>query len=317
MTSTQNGRPLRTILLGLGNIGLLYDLENPSFQKSSHFLTHAKSLSASLRFDLLAAVDLKQQNRELFSKAYGLPAFSRLDEMPETFPVDFLVVALPTEIQVKECLRLTGDYVPRHLLIEKPVGISVQEAKQLLDWAELNNVSIFVNYFRNKFESAILASNRLSELNFGKVDKFKISSYGSVRNIFSHFLELSEFLLPGKVICLCLKKEIRHLSSTSLSAHCAVCLRTYEFEGIKSKKKETIVEISGKFHRIRILNNGRDIHLESAIHESFESFSAGAENFSRYQQVVYEKIFEEINSNQASLDLNRAILVQEFIDSIE
>ena len=317
MILNKHERPLRTILLGLGNIGLLYDLENTSNQKSSHFLTHAKSLSESPRFDLLAAVDLKQQNRELFSKTYCLPAFSTLDEVPEAFPVDFLVVALPTAIQVKECLRLAGDYIPRNLLIEKPVGISSLEAKQLLEWAKLNNVSIYVNYFRNKFESAILASNTISALNFGKVDKLMISSYGSLRNIFSHFLEFSEFLLPGEILCECPKKEFRYLSPASLVANCAVCLRSYEFVGINSKNKETVVEITGKFHRIRILNNGRDIHLESSINESIESFCAGADDFSRYQKVVHEKIFDEIKSNLASQDLNRAILVQEFIDGIE
>jgi hypothetical protein len=317
MIDNEHGSPITSVLWGLGNIGLLYDLENTSARSSAEFLTHAKALCASLRFELLAGIDLKKQNRKLFSSTYGLPAFSKLDELPNVFPLDLLIVALPTEIQVKECLRLKGDFIPRNLLIEKPVGISSVEAKQLLNWAQSNKVSVFVNYFRNRFESVALAKEALVGFNFGRVDKVQISSYGSLRNIYSHFLELSEYLLPGQVICGCPKNDIRISSTSSLLVMCTACSRLYEFEGINSDRRETSVVISGEVHQLRILNNGRDIHLESSLLKTAQSFFTDSDDFNRYQLGVYEKIHDEIISNQISNDLIRAIQVQEFIDGIE
>ncbi len=307
---------IKTILLGLGNIGMLYDLVNPSSQSAHHFLTHAKSLNASTHFQLVAGVDLNANNRNLFSNTYDVPAFSRLDELPNFFPFDLLVVALPTVNQVKECLKLGRDLIPRYLLIEKPVGNTALESKELLAWGEKNDVSIFVNYFRNRLKSSIAARSVIAEMNIGKIVKVKIHSYGSFRNIFSHFIELSEFLLPGKTICRCDKTEIRRYSKVFMSFWCATCSREYVFDGIDSDNRESVVEITGEFFELRIFNNGRTVEIKSLTHNSIQTFTTPLEDFNRYQELFYENLFEELCSQKNNQDLNRAIQVQEFIDGI-
>ncbi len=309
--------PIRTVLMGLGNIGLLYDLGNVTSKSGSHYLTHAKTLCASEHFDLVAALDLKEKNRKIFSDTYRLPAFSQLQELAKFLPIDLLVVALPTEIQVRECLDLAGAFIPRNLLIEKPVGISSLEARNLLDWARTNGVTVFVNYFRNRFNSTILARNALANINFGEIEKLKISSYGSLRNIYSHFLDLSEYLLPGKVICGCSEIEIQFSSASSLMARCDNCSRLYEFEGINSERRETFVEITSESNQIRILNNGLDIYIKFSHDGITRSFCTDSEEYNRYQYIVYETMYADIVSKRSINDLNRAILIQEFLDGIE
>jgi hypothetical protein len=316
MDSEETDLKIKTILFGLGNIGMLYDLENLSSQRSDHFLTHAKSLTASTRFQLVAGVDLNEDNQKLFSRTYDLPAYSRLDELPDLFPIDLLVIAIPTTDQVKECLKLDGDLLPRNLLIEKPVGNSALESKELLAWGELNDISIFVNYFRNRFKSSISARSVIKQIDFRNVHSVKVVSYGEIRNIFSHFLELSEYLLPGRAICGCIKSEIRRNSGSYLFFWCATCSRRYEFDGINSEKRETVVEITGDFHQLRILNNGRTIEIKSLINDWVQTFTTPLEDFNRYQAIFYQSLFEEMCFKKTNQDLNRAILVQEFIDGI-
>lgn len=317
MSSAKSQPIFKTVIFGLGNIGLLYDIKNTSPQREAHCLTHAKALSRSKYFQLVAGVDVNQNNRNLFSTTYNLPSYSDISELSNLSQIALLVVALPTGNQVSECLRLLNNLIPRYLLIEKPVGVSSIESKELLAWAEKNNVTIFVNYFRNRFESAINARRTLAELNFGKIIKVKVSSYGSLRNIFCHFLELSEFLLPGNVFCLCTKDILHDPTVSSLTVKCTFCFRIYEFEGINSENSDSEVEITGEFFRLYILQNGRTIRIESINQEFAQVFETPLEEFVQYQQKFYENLYFEIISGRRNEDLERAILVQEFIDDIE
>jgi hypothetical protein len=91
----------------------------------------------------------------------------------------------------------------------------------------------------------------------------------------------------------------------------------YEFEGINSERKETSVEITNELNQIRILNNGLDIYIKSSLHGTTQSFCTDSEEFNRYQYIVYEKMYADIVSKSPINDLNRAILIQEFLDGIE
>ena len=55
----------KTILIGLGNIGLKYDINTSNLK---NFQTHAKVLNFHSNFDLIAGIDKKEENRNIFYK---------------------------------------------------------------------------------------------------------------------------------------------------------------------------------------------------------------------------------------------------------
>ena len=75
---------IKALLLGLGQIGCGYDLDQP-FQpdqacSGAVTWTHARALACHAQVELVAAVDPSAQARERFSAVYSCPAFADLEE---------------------------------------------------------------------------------------------------------------------------------------------------------------------------------------------------------------------------------------------
>ena len=61
---------IKTIVIGLGNIGLDYDLNN-----NNSILSHSKSVLKSKHFELVAAIEKNKKKRDIFKKKYKKQTF--------------------------------------------------------------------------------------------------------------------------------------------------------------------------------------------------------------------------------------------------
>ena len=60
-------KPHKVLIVGLGSIGMNYDLNDKSGKK---ILTHANAFSNNDYFTLIGGVDLKEESRKTFNKRY-------------------------------------------------------------------------------------------------------------------------------------------------------------------------------------------------------------------------------------------------------
>ena len=97
---------IKALLLGLGQIGCGYDLDQPFRMdqpcSGSVTWTHARALVCHPQVELVAAVDPSPQARERFSAVYACPAFADLEayfQGPGPQALDLVVVAVPPHPQ--------------------------------------------------------------------------------------------------------------------------------------------------------------------------------------------------------------------------
>ena len=129
---------IKALLLGLGQIGCGYDLDQP-FQpdqacSGAVTWTHARALACHPQVELVAAVDPSAQARARFSAVYSCPAFADLEayfQGPGSQELDLVVVAVPPALQPSLVDQLLARCSPRMLLLEKPVAINVEAAERL------------------------------------------------------------------------------------------------------------------------------------------------------------------------------------------
>ena len=68
-------KPYKCLIVGLGDIGLKYDLG-----LSKRFVyTHARAISIHPDFELIGAVDINKKNRDEFKKNYRKPVFTNFN----------------------------------------------------------------------------------------------------------------------------------------------------------------------------------------------------------------------------------------------
>ncbi|MDP4013838.1 MAG: Gfo/Idh/MocA family oxidoreductase [Candidatus Nanopelagicales bacterium] len=142
--------PFTALLVGLGRIGLGYDVDldqDVPRQVVGSCATHARALTTNDAFRLIGSVDPDPRARETFGLLYDLPTWATLREVPDT-RVDLVVIATPTEHHVRLATDAIRRWAPRMLLCEKPCAMSAREAERLASVAESMGTRVSVNYFR-------------------------------------------------------------------------------------------------------------------------------------------------------------------------
>ena len=131
---------IKTIIVGLGDIGLLYDY------KTKYIRTHAKAVYKNKKFNLIGAIEPNQLRKSYFVKKYNVNCFSNLDKRLIK-KSDLAVIAVPTNSlfsSLKKILKIN----PRlNVLIEKPFAINNNELSFLV--SHFKNKKIYINYYRN------------------------------------------------------------------------------------------------------------------------------------------------------------------------
>lgn len=133
------------IVVGLGRIGMGYDRYLP---EASHVLSHVRALRHHCDFRLLAAVDPNPALRRCFTEETTLPAYSSVEALVGRHQPDVVVVASPTASHPEVLAAILKHCLPRAILCEKPLALSLVESQGMIAACERAGVPLFVNFIR-------------------------------------------------------------------------------------------------------------------------------------------------------------------------
>lgn len=169
----------KVLLIGLGNIGLYYDLNRPD-----KTWTHTRAILNHPRFELVAGIDPAKGSRSDFEAATGIIAYSTLGEFYRIFDgeVDLAVVASPTHYHLQHVKEVVSKGI-KLCVVEKPLA---PNANELFEYEQFNQL-LMVNLIRLYHESL---QQKIREISAGQsCDVLVIYSKGLVHNGI-HFLTL-------------------------------------------------------------------------------------------------------------------------------
>ncbi len=173
-----------------------YDLNNLD---NEIIYTHVKAINLHEDFELIAAVELSETLRNIFTEKFNKPVFANLEDALNTCHADIYIIACPTKFHFETLVAILNSDSPKVILCEKPLSYDLKEAEEMVTLCENKNVKLIVNYIRRSDIGAIEVKQRI---NSGKIKPpFKGTCYyskGFYHNG-SHFLNLLQFWL-GKVI---------------------------------------------------------------------------------------------------------------------
>jgi hypothetical protein len=189
--------PLNVLLIGLGNVGYLYDLKS-----ENTLLTHFYSLLrlAKLFNVNLSTVEVDAKRRANFTLTNpDIPVYANLREIEELNKCwDLLVVAVPTELtatvlsDIHECVRF------HHLIVEKPVASSLEQFMRI-PTGFLDDQRVRVGFPRRTLPSTKFLIDAFQNFGSGQEWNIELAFEGDVLNIASHFLDLIEVLMNVKL----------------------------------------------------------------------------------------------------------------------
>ena len=134
----------KVLLIGLGNIGFKYDIND-----SNNFIrTHAKAFNVHDRFQIVGGVDPELSNRKLFNEIFGVRIFENITQALGEVQADVIVIASPTEYHLDNIIEVLANSRPKVILLEKPVAYTKKSSNRILEFSEKYSVPILINFIR-------------------------------------------------------------------------------------------------------------------------------------------------------------------------
>ncbi len=129
--------------------------------------TYAQAFQQSDCCKLVAVADINQDSAKAFAEPFGAKAFSNYKSLAENTEIDAVIIATPPNTHPEIAMYFMGKGV--NVLCEKPLCLSISEAKAMIGTAEATNV-VFTMATKFRYcedvvkAKAILASGVLGEV---------------------------------------------------------------------------------------------------------------------------------------------------------
>ena len=129
-------KSLRTAVIGTGYLGRF----------------HAQKYAALDEAELIGVVDVNQDNARRVANECGTSIYTRHEDL--FGEVDAVSIVVPTQLHY----RIAKDFLEHgiHVLVEKPMTVTVAEAEELVSLSKKNNLVLQVGHLE-RFNSAVMA----------------------------------------------------------------------------------------------------------------------------------------------------------------
>ena len=190
-------RKLTAAVIGLGNIGLGYDLAH----NKDFIQTHTKAFLKHHGFNLVFGVDPEPGKRKAFKRYRGCPSYLSLESAISDFSaVDVVSVCVASE-QRESLWKGITLLRPKIVVLEKPLAKKVDDALRIVTWAKKNKIALVVNYIRRFEPSTYVLKAALQNKRLGQLIGVDIRYNGGFYNNASHYIDLMILFFgsPSKV----------------------------------------------------------------------------------------------------------------------
>ena len=307
----------KIVLIGLGNIGMMYDLK----KSKSSILTYAKAIKQSKKLEFSGAVDISKKKRKLFEKNYKVKSFSSTKKLLEHIDPDIIVISTPTKTHSKIISDIKLKKKNIFIICEKPLTENFQKISKIKRLTKTNNIKIFTNYMR-------LVDPKVSYLKkiikFNKKSNFfcEVFYNGTLLNSCSHYISLMMYFFGNKYKLKIVNKKKDYFDFKLIFRNSEIyfyssTIRNIQYEEIRLINKKFIFSYK---------NGGKELIKEKAINnpiygvgKHYISSMKIVDNFYKYSQKFVIKEIENLflkNKKTLMGDISHAKDVQYLIKKI-
>ena len=178
------------VLIGLGDIGLNYDLNK---DQDIYIQTHARAFSFNSGFDLQGGVDINADSCSTFSKTYNIKSYSEIEDALLEIRPELIILAVPTTSQLEAIKIIAKCYKPKAILCEKPMGGNLKQSKEIVNICKKIGTLLYVNYIRYCLPGSKEIKSRIDKGLIKSPMKCIVWYSKGLMHNGSHFINLMEY----------------------------------------------------------------------------------------------------------------------------
>lgn len=150
------------VRLGVAGLGRAFVLMIPTF-------------NADPRVKLVAAAAPREESRNAFEKEYGGASYQGVDELCADPSVEAIYIATPHQMHVDHVLAAAR--AGKHILVEKPLAISLEDAEEMVGAAREAGVHLIVGPSHSFDPPVELAARLIESGEFGRLRMIQALNY--------------------------------------------------------------------------------------------------------------------------------------------
>ena len=128
---------------------------------------HAKAIKAMKKGKLVACCSRSQAKADIFAKKYNCTGYSSIREFCSHPGLDIVTICTPSGAHLEPSLKIAE--TNKHLIVEKPLEISLERCDKIIESCEKNKVKL-AGIFPSRFHDiAKIIKNTINEGKFGKL----------------------------------------------------------------------------------------------------------------------------------------------------
>jgi len=286
----------KTAIIGLGNIGFLFDLDS----KRKDTWTHLTAYRKCSRTDIAGVVEVNPKNIEQFKSLYpDIPVYESVPALLNDQPVDLISICTPTATHF-DIFQDIWNFPIKAVFCEKPISTDLNKARAILSESRARGIDLAVNYTRRWDPVYLRAAQMVASGEIGKIHAVNCFYTGQALNVGSHLFDLVRMLTKKDPISVSGISQNTAIPDPDISGwieledhiiatfNCSGNLRDLVFE----------IDVIGGQGRVRVIENGNKID---------RFVFKGSERYSGYRELVPEPV-GEINRTDRFVDAVNAIV---------
>ena len=314
-------KPYKCLIVGLGDIGLKYDLD-----LSKRFIhTHARAISIHPDFELIGAVDINKKNRDEFKKNYRKPVFENFNDASSELNPDLIIISSPTKTHKDVLEEILKKVTPLAILCEKPLDIDIKNARKIVSHCYKNNILLYVNYIRRSDPGSIKVREMLKKEIFKKPYKGIVWYSKGLKNNGSHFINLLEYWFGQHIDIKNISKGKQYKKINDCDYDFTITFKNAEIffcASIEESSTYNSIEIMSPTGRLLYENGGEEIFFQkvnSPKNNYLEKEKTFIQtNMNKYQYNVLNNLSASIKGESSFISMgNDALQTLEIVNMIE
>jgi len=183
----------RAAIIGCGKIGSEF-ADDP---RITDIYTHAGAYNACPDTDLIAVCDADGEKVRRCGERWGVsPRFQDAHKMIEETQPEIISICTPDSTHHSVICEVMKHRCIRAVYAEKPLALSLTDAKEILDLAKDRNITLAVNYFRRYAPNLqILRKEILEDACIGKIQTVNCYYTKGLLHNGTHLLDLARYLV--------------------------------------------------------------------------------------------------------------------------
>jgi predicted dehydrogenase len=294
------------VLVGLGDIGLNYDLQR---DQEKYVQTHASAFFLNSGFDLQGGIDIDTNACNVFSKKYNIKSYILIEDALNEVKPDLIILAVPTSYQLEAIKQITRCFVPKAILCEKPMGDNLEDGKKIVSICRKKDINLYVNYFRRCLPESKEIKNQIDKGIINSPMKSIVWYSKGIKHNGSHFINLMEYWF-GKCLDVKIINKGREFKNFGFEPFVHLKFENSEVTMVPAWEEyfsHYTIEIVSSTGRLYWGNNGlewtnviksKNFKGYSYLSDKAEVINSGVE---KYQMHVADELYLAMTGNQSSI----------------